>query len=753
MTPRPTRSGRALVGRGLAEPDPGLQAVAVAVALEEGVDRYAEELTRSAAGGGLAAEALTRSGALDEVDDGDPWVDSLRRWAAVAAPAAHSPTGQDDPSAPAGRRRGAAATAVDVVAITAAVLTMGRAGHAFDGFPKGSDAWGHVSKVRLLLDSFPHVNWNYAWYGGLPYFHGSYPPLYHVLVAAATWLTGAGIPSVMVAVAAASLVVTCLALYGVARMASGQRVAGLAAAVLVLAAPSVWSSILSQGLYPRLLGLAFLSTAVLAATADARRPSRGRWLAVVAALAAALSTHLFMGLLAALLVALVHACTAEGRQSRRWVRTAAALVAAGGVCAYFYVPFVLAPKGQPPLWSHDRPVPLGALIRPGPRETDSLPTVLLPALGAAVATVAVSRLRPRSRLRPALRRRLGGRPAGPAGPAGGGPAPPAAGGTDGDHGDDLAAALAAGYGPATTAGLRLRRWRRRRSATRLPGRVAAALGGVAAAALVYCLAGHVVRFPFYINGVSPRDMLVVPSVLLAVAAAVLFGGLLSAVEAPRRRAAAAAAGLAVGLAGAGLTLPLLARAARPVDEVSKRRLMGLLPLHAVDRRFRVAALTDETSDWINGRSPVPQVRGYQAQAVTRPDWQYWLETTLSDPGVSPAERRFVLDWNAVRWLYAGPADAQVDSYRRDPDFEPLATRRYYYQTFTFRHPSPVLGARAGVAALVVGRGPDYDALFRALAPSDADSRRLVPVRGAPFVDDYSAAELRRFDTVVLYGAG
>src|SRR5205814_180520 len=155
---------------------------------------------------------------------------------------------------------------------------------------------------RLLLDNFPHINWNYAWYGGLPYFHGSYPPLYHLIVAVVTRVSGADIPAVMVYVAAASLIVTCLGLYGFVRVITGERAAALVAVVLVLTSPSVWSYILEHGVYPRLLAMAFLSVALFACALDLRRPSGGRRLAVVLALTAALSTHPFMGLLALVVV-------------------------------------------------------------------------------------------------------------------------------------------------------------------------------------------------------------------------------------------------------------------------------------------------------------------------------------------------------------------------------------------------------------------------------------------------------------------
>jgi hypothetical protein len=50
--------------------------------------------------------------------------------------------------------------------IAAATLFAGFSNHAFTGFPKGYDAYGHMSKIKLLVDYFPNTDWNYQWYSG-----------------------------------------------------------------------------------------------------------------------------------------------------------------------------------------------------------------------------------------------------------------------------------------------------------------------------------------------------------------------------------------------------------------------------------------------------------------------------------------------------------------------------------------------------------------------------------------------------------
>ncbi|TMC94319.1 MAG: hypothetical protein E6J05_17330 [Chloroflexi bacterium] len=69
--------------------------------------------------------------------------------------------------------------------ISAATLAVGFANQAFVGFPKGYDAYGHMSKVKFLVDNFPDVDWNYEWYSGQFFSEGSFPPLFHYVAGAA----------------------------------------------------------------------------------------------------------------------------------------------------------------------------------------------------------------------------------------------------------------------------------------------------------------------------------------------------------------------------------------------------------------------------------------------------------------------------------------------------------------------------------------------------------------------------------------
>ncbi len=74
------------------------------------------------------------------------------------------------------KTRGHLSTIVDLAAILLLLAVVGRFLSAFAGFPKGFDAFGHISQIRILMRYFPHINWNHLWYSGLPVLQHSYPP-------------------------------------------------------------------------------------------------------------------------------------------------------------------------------------------------------------------------------------------------------------------------------------------------------------------------------------------------------------------------------------------------------------------------------------------------------------------------------------------------------------------------------------------------------------------------------------------------
>jgi hypothetical protein len=698
-----------------------------------------------------AFAATTAAGVLERRMPSQPAFD-LSTWSAGQAP----------------RRRGLRIagpllTIFDLAILSLLAWSVGRYCAAFLGFPKGADAWGHISKVRLLIDNFPHVQWNYAWYAGIPHFGGSYPPLYHALVGTAAALSGTPVPKVMVGATIGCVLVTVLSFYAFVRAASSSRLAGIVAATLLVTTPAYWTYIIQYGLYPRVMAFAFLNVALFSATLHARRPTRSRFVATVLALGACLSTHPIVGIPGVIVVAAIVTVPADLTMSGRLWRATGLFAAVGGVVAYFYVPALSAPPTES-TFASGAPLALIALFRPLPdlyRQgyVDSLAPAVVPLasvfLAALLFRVRAPRSLPRYLVQPQMPASL----------------PMAAypvGGANGSGGAELGAGIGGGQGEGRPGWLaealphdgesdrRVRAWRSRRQDLSFPLRISLVCAGTGLMWLGYACLGYLGLGRFSINHLPAWSVLVYIGWMFAAAGAVAFGAVAATLRRASIRVALAGLVLLAVSASGWFSVRLLPTGVRDFDIPAKREVMRLLPAEAEQRQYRIGGSVDATTDWINSRSGVPQTRGYQAQAIPHLDWQAWLEQTLGDPARSVEERNFLLDWYAVRWLYAGPHQIELAWYAAHPEsYVPLATSTRAdapYRTYRFTQASPILTAQTTTTALVIGKDVDYDLLLRSLAPSNANSRQVIPVRGPERIDDLTLDELNQFDVVVLHGA-
>jgi len=264
------------------------------------------------------------------------------------------------------------------------MLAVGFVNQAFVGFPKGYDAYGHMSKVRFLIDNFPNADWNYEWYSGQFFSEGSFPPLFHYVAGAAVRF-GLSPGEALIWIAALSFITIGGALYGVVRVAGGSRVAGLIAALTLIASSGYWAYLIEDGLYPRILGMAFLSVFALFSVLYYTRPSRPIFAGMVLSLAATLSTHLLLGAIGAAF-AILFTASMPFDAVRKVVETIRLFVPTGLIVAYFYAPYVAALSTPAPVPTFTRDYSAVA-VKSLFTGAESLPLFLLPLalLGPVVA--------------------------------------------------------------------------------------------------------------------------------------------------------------------------------------------------------------------------------------------------------------------------------------------------------------------------------------------------------------------------------
>ncbi|MDQ1643706.1 MAG: hypothetical protein QOJ90_3057 [Actinomycetota bacterium] len=638
------------------------------------------------------------------------------------------------------RALSAGRTALELGLITLAVWLIGAGSHAFTGFPKGYDAAGHLSKAQFILSNWPHISWNYEWYSGQPTFAGSYPPGYHLLLAFITWSTHLSLMTAMNAVSFIATVAVVTGLYTIVRAATGSRPAALLAAGLLLTAPTLWSQTVVLGLYPRFTALAFLAPAVALAIVHARSGGRLPALGVAALMLATLSMHPIVGALGLFLVAALHVL---GPVGTIWGRIATAVGFFAGsltLAAYFYLPMFLGGRSQSAFTNHETSLPWKSLVWTGGGQLAGLSPAILP-LSAGLVLVA-ARLCARPRLSQRDRVRLG---------------------TDVVMllEPDAASPTPVGATPQVVAYFA---WHRRRDQVGFPLRVALMFAAVAALFLGYGFVGYLIpRFPLYINGLQPADLLVYPALLLAGSIGLVAGSLTAPATqrwaarrwvSPALVAGVLAAGLVVALA-----VPLLGRLAKDTwvnDDTVQATRESVFPTAATgQRQYRVAGVSDTMTKWVNQVSDTPQTKGYNDHGALQLDWQVWLEQGLSQSSASAEQRTFLLDWYGVKWVDtdSGSGDA-VRQFADPTEFRLLAAATNYatLSSYEYLHPSPILSASNATSVLVLGDKQHYDLVLRALAYAGIDSRRLILVRGPAAVDDVTADELKAFDSVVLYGA-
>ncbi|MCU7722573.1 6-pyruvoyl-tetrahydropterin synthase-related protein [Actinoplanes sp. KI2] len=623
------------------------------------------------------------------------------------------------------RLRGWLGPVADLVLLIVATVLIGRYCGAFTGFPKGYDVWGHMSKVRMLVDGFPHIDWNDQWYAGQPAFLGSYPPGYHLLVAGLSWVTGCSLPDAMLVVGAAAVIMLIAGCYLLVFGVTGSRVAGLLSAGLLLASPTMWDQIVELGLYPRFTAMAIGALAAGCAALYRRSPSRLRATATVVLLAGSLGTHPISGGICSGAVGLVLLCAVEPDFRARVRRAVVTVGAAYAVCGFFYLPLVLMKRSQSAFTDVEVPLRFDELGWPSHGWLDTLPPVML--IGWAVAVVAVARAL-------VVSRRL-------ARPTGIVVAP-----TDRSGGSWVSAGAAAGFIE-----------RSERLARQVPDvLIAAGLTAAGFVAIGYGLLGHFLdRFPYYVNGLQPRDLLVYPAWLLSAALGILT---CVAVHHRRRLARTAAALISTVLVGACLaqTVPLLPTGVRDSSDVATDAMIGLLPPEAYrSQDYRIFGVSDLTSRWINAVTTTPQLRGYDDHGNLHLDWQYWLEQTVTGAptDTNAQQMRFLLDYYAGRWLLTDTEQTR-SKLAGDPAFIQAGREQVYADVsiWAYRDAHPIATAVTAPTVLVIGDDVHYDLLLRTLALAGVGADRLLPVRGPATLTDVTAAQLRDYPTVFVYGA-
>ncbi len=175
-----------------------------------------------------------------------------------------------------------------------------------------------------------------------------------------------------------------------------------------------------------------------------------------------------------------------------------------------------------------------------------------------------------------------------------------------------------------------------------------------------------------------------------------------------------------------------------------------LSLPSAETMYRVGVYSQD--GWLgqsfNYFSKTPQTREYFSQGVLQPKWLWWLYEGIWNKTDNVAEKDFLLDWFAVKWILIDEKTSSPNIFLNKSQFKltAKATAAPIYE-FEYTAASQIITAQNAPTILVIG---EYDNVLRSIAHSGLDSRRIIPIRGGEYIDDYTAEELSAYDAVFLY---
>jgi len=181
------------------------------------------------------------------------------------------------------------------VVVLAIAFWVGNSLYLFEGFPKGVDAYAHMTRIAWILEYFPQINWNPFWDSGTPFWIWTYPPLTALLSSGLIEVFGITVEQGMVWSGAALMLIGVLGLYFATFMISTSVPIAIFTSVLTTTTPAFWSWWGHGGNYARIWGMAFYFWSFAFLVWYLKRPSKIRFFLLALFASFAFGSHLLYG--------------------------------------------------------------------------------------------------------------------------------------------------------------------------------------------------------------------------------------------------------------------------------------------------------------------------------------------------------------------------------------------------------------------------------------------------------------------------
>ena len=260
-----------------------------------------------------------------------------------------------------------------LILIAGMVLTAAYLTRLLTGNPKGIDTYAYLTKIRLTLQHFPHINWNPYWDSGTPFFIWSYPPLSMVLVAAMVKILSITPGQGLTIMAASSFILLGWGIYYFICQITKNRLVALLTILVLVSSPASWSW-WNGGNYVRVFGLGMMSLALFLGvryleTIVLNQRLKSAYILAVLGFGLALMSHLLLGGVSFVLIFLFFFFT-----NLSWRKKIAEFLKlflpSFALAAYWYLPLFLTGKPASRFVGRDPAFPISwkNFLRPTPGE-------------------------------------------------------------------------------------------------------------------------------------------------------------------------------------------------------------------------------------------------------------------------------------------------------------------------------------------------------------------------------------------------
>lgn len=582
---------------------------------------------------------------------------------------------------------------------------------AWTGFPKGHDAYAHITKLKFISDFFPHYRWQYNWANGM-LFSGSYAPLYYLLGLPLVKL-GIAIPKVVIILGFPTFVLLGTGIFGIIYTWTKKFWAGLAGAIIALSSFSFWTWLIEGGVYPRTMGASLMVMTLWIFTwylkslkENSNKRVKALFLSSVFLLFLTMICHVLMALFTWLAIFLIVIFSPFS-----WLTRFKILLHIFGLSlllsSFFFLPlivsFLIGGSAATFLGVIDKviPMPISYAITPG-----GIGYLALPLLSLFFILYLI--FRPKS--------------------------------------------LKFIISPAKII------W---------PFFLLLIIFSAYALIAYTGLQGKY----YYINGFIPFSAAFFITIFTTIIFGIFYGLILNNQSRALRIIFMTLAPIIVGVELALLFFNLNFLKERHIYDSAdpgsaEYRAQQIIDLPKEDYQYRFATIDAFQADWFNAVYKTPQTRHYYGQGILYPSWHYWLEQAIYDPAkFTVEETKSILDWFAIKWFsYEDSISSQevptrenlikntTNRYLKDDNFNLNTIKIYnaYLEVLENKKAQPILSAVNSPNILYVGEEEGYYTLLHNLSFNNYNSTRLIPVKGKKYIDDYKILELYQFDALFLY---